>query len=200
MEIKIFFNNKFIISSSSEYKYNKNLFNIVEKKSEVLTSPQKVIELFQSFDIIKVTDIDSQSLVEMMKRIFVPIYADGGVVKNSRGDRLMIYRNGFWDLPKGKREEGEDSKECAVREVEEECGVIVESVAEKICTTFHLYELRGKWIIKETAWYEMVCKDDSTLTPQVEEGITEIKWIEVEIIESYYPLSYATIVDVLKSV
>ena len=29
----------------------------------------------------------------------------------------------MWDLPKGKREVGESDKECALREVDEECGL-----------------------------------------------------------------------------
>ena len=34
----------------------------------------------------------------------------------------MIHRNGMWDF-KGKREVGESDKECALREVVEECGL-----------------------------------------------------------------------------
>ena len=50
------------------------------------------------------------------------IYASGGVVFNNN-KLLMIYRNGFWDLPKGKMEINESELDCAVREVEEEGGV-----------------------------------------------------------------------------
>ena len=50
------------------------------------------------------------------------IFASGGVVFNNE-KLLMIYRNGLWDLPKGKIESNESESECAVREVKEECGV-----------------------------------------------------------------------------
>ena len=42
---------------------------------------------------------------------------------NERGEFLSIYRNGVWDLPKGKLEKGEDFQSAAVREVEEETGM-----------------------------------------------------------------------------
>ena len=50
------------------------------------------------------------------------IFASGGVIFNNE-KLLMIYRNGFWDLPKGKMEPNESESECAVREVKEECGL-----------------------------------------------------------------------------
>jgi len=36
---------------------------------------------------------------------------------------LFIYRFNKWDLPKGKLDNGESVSECAIREVEEECGI-----------------------------------------------------------------------------
>jgi len=35
-----------------------------------------------------------------------PINAGGGLVQNTEGEYLLIFRNGLWDLPKGKQEEG----------------------------------------------------------------------------------------------
>ena len=51
------------------------------------------------------------------------IKAAGGLVYNQENKLLMIFRNGKWDLPKGKLEEGESIENCAIREVEEECGI-----------------------------------------------------------------------------
>jgi 8-oxo-dGTP pyrophosphatase MutT (NUDIX family) len=48
------------------------------------------------------------------------IEAAGGMVLNTQGDVLMIYRRGFWDLPKGKIDPGESTETCAIREVQEE--------------------------------------------------------------------------------
>ena len=57
------------------------------------------------------------------KAEFELILAAGGLVKK-RQDYLFIYRNGKWDLPKGKLENNEDLAECALREVEEELSLI----------------------------------------------------------------------------
>ena len=57
------------------------------------------------------------------------IEAAGGLVINRKGEYLFIYRNDKWDLPKGKLEKGERKRQGAVREVEEECGITVSSMA-----------------------------------------------------------------------
>lgn len=48
------------------------------------------------------------------------IEAGGGVTADPQGNLLLIFRNGRWDLPKGKLEPGERIEDCAVREVGEE--------------------------------------------------------------------------------
>ena len=102
------------------------------------------------------------------------IKAGGGVV--SKNDKiLLIHRLGVWDLPKGKMEKNEDKKECALREVEEECGVKVK-LGDKICNSVHYYENDLKFYIKMTYWYSMNCLDDSNMTPQKEEGIEKVEW------------------------
>ena len=54
---------------------------------------------------------------------YMLIEAAGGLVYNAKDQLLMIFRNGKWDLPKGKLEVGENIEQCAMREVEEECGI-----------------------------------------------------------------------------
>ena len=105
------------------------------------------------------------------------IEAAGGLVRNQNGDWLFIYRNGMWDLPKGKLEKGESIEECAVREVAEECGIAEPTIIKPLSTTYHTYTLKGERILKPTYWYLMKSADTSELIPQTEEGITEVKWI-----------------------
>ena len=50
------------------------------------------------------------------------IDAAGGLVENN-GKFLWIFRNGIWDLPKGKVEINENFKSAGIREVQEECGL-----------------------------------------------------------------------------
>ena len=97
-----------------------------------------------------------------------------------KGDKtLLIYRLKKWDLPKGKLEKGEAAAEGALREVEEECGIKV-SLGEKICTTRHTYSMKEKNILKKTTWYVMDCVSDKKMTPQTEEDIEEVRWMNVK--------------------
>ena len=63
---------------------------------------------------------------------FRVVKAAGGLVRK-KDKFLMIYRMKKWDLPKGKKEKGERSKQTAGREVEEECNISVK-VGKRICT------------------------------------------------------------------
>jgi len=46
---------------------------------------------------------------------------------------------------KGKIEKGETIKEAAVREVEEECNIVVNKLGKKICKTYHVYIYKDEW-------------------------------------------------------
>jgi 8-oxo-dGTP pyrophosphatase MutT (NUDIX family) len=110
------------------------------------------------------------------------ILAAGGIVIKSQGENseiqvLMIFRNGTWDLPKGKLEKGESIEMCAAREVAEEVGSGIPAIIKKIGTTYHEYPEKDKVMGKTTHWYSMVFTREEELVPQVEEGIEKIKWM-----------------------
>jgi hypothetical protein len=46
-------------------------------------------------------------------------------------------------------------------------------------------------------WYKMRTKDRHQLTPQAEEDITEIKWINLQELDPYLQNTYDTIKEVL---
>ena len=100
--------------------------------------------------------------------------AAGGKVYNLNNDVLFIYRFGKWDLPKGKLEKGESIKECAIREVEEECGITNLSIENPLETTYHIFERKGNIILKITYWFLMNTSYTGELTPQIEEGIEQV--------------------------
>ena len=106
---------------------------------------------------------------------FKHIDAGGGIVTNEEGKYLMIYRNGFWDFPKGKLDKGERIIECAEREVEEECGVKVKAKS-LICKTKHTYVGSKKRVLKTTYWYSMKLVSDAKMKPQKSEGIEKVEW------------------------
>tara|TARA_R110001583_G_scaffold123082_1_gene274392 strand:- start:14321 stop:14908 length:588 start_codon:yes stop_codon:yes gene_type:complete len=100
--------------------------------------------------------------------------AAGGKVFNSQNEVLFIYRFNKWDLPKGKLEKGESIQECAVREVEEECGVRDLEIQKPLETTYHIFERKNKIILKITYWYLMTTTYNGELTPQLEEDIQQV--------------------------
>lgn len=126
------------------------------------------------------------------KNNFELIIAAGGKVSNAAGNILFIFRLGKWDLPKGKVEVGETLEESAIREVEEECGISKLTIINHLKDTYHLYELNNKMVIKQSVWYEMKTDDASKLIPQIEENITDARWmtneeIQKEVMKNTYP-------------
>lgn len=109
------------------------------------------------------------------------INASGGLVcriRNNAIQLLLIYRNGVWDLPKGKVEEDESIPNCAVREVAEEVGLTsFPTILSELDTTFHTYVREGIKFEKTTYWFVMkMAGETETLSPQKNEGITNLSW------------------------
>ncbi len=125
------------------------------------------------------------------------IIAAGGLVTNQKGELLMIFRRGKWDLPKGKLDEGERIEECALREVEEETGLQNINRGKLIDITIHYYEEEGGQIIKKTYWYEMSINGHQALKPQTEEGISEAKWVSKATIDDCLANTYENIRQII---
>ena len=104
---------------------------------------------------------------------FHTVSAAGGLVLNTKKEILFIYRSKKWDLPKGRIEEGETIEETAIREVEEECGIFNLKLVKPLLTTYHVYFQNGMKL-KETFWFVMTSDYTGELTPQLDEGITEV--------------------------
>ena len=104
------------------------------------------------------------------------IVAGGGLVKNKKGKVLFIFREGKWDLPKGKLDKGESIEAAAVREVEEETGVENLSVKRYLQTTYHIFRRGDKFKLKKVYWFEMYTDYSGKFIAQEEEGITKVKW------------------------
>lgn len=141
---------------------------------------EKLLALFQKADASRLLSVtlgclNKDSCEVAIKKPFKIIKAAGGVVLRAN-QQLLMFRRGVWDLPKGKLEDGESSRQGAAREVEEETGIRV-SVGERICTTWHTYSLNGSPILKRTKWYRMEVLDDSRMAPQEDEGIEKLAWL-----------------------
>ena len=139
-----------------------------------------------------VVSVDNYEAVKIyLKRKFKVVKAAGGLIRKKE-KFMMIYRMKKWDLPKGKKEAGEDYQQTAVREVYEECNVSVK-LGRKICTTWHTYTMNKNSMLKKTRWFAMDLMDDSKERPAMEENIEEIRWMTQK--EIYHALedSYRSI-------
>lgn len=168
--------NVHILSDSIQYS-RENLIEMLTNKVHLLTYYQTNLVPFYSSNFFNQFKI---------------IEAAGGLVQNSRNELLFIFRLGKWDLPKGKLDKNESREDAAIREIKEECGVDVAINNPKFFTTYHCYFWKQKIVLKITYWFQMdILDDNQALTPQLDEDISEVKWIpENEIplaLENTYP-------------
>jgi 8-oxo-dGTP pyrophosphatase MutT (NUDIX family) len=151
------------------------------------------------FRVIYLFDENPEKVFEVLQSRCKLIDAAGGLVKNEKNELLMIFRNGKWDLPKGKLEKDETPEIAAIREVEEECGIKELIITKTLTPTFHTYILKEKIVLKKTYWYEMFCADKKELIPQTEEGITEVKWMNEAEVEKALENTFLSIIDVVRA-
>ncbi|MFN3918457.1 MAG: NUDIX hydrolase [Flavobacteriales bacterium] len=141
---------------------------------------------------------DVEQDFKMVFKDFKIIEAAGGFVENSKGENLYIYRNGFWDLPKGKLENGETWEEGALREVEEECSIHGLISNGLMYITYHVYTTEGKHVLKPTYWFRMVYSGGEKLIPQLEEGIEKAEWRSKNDIQEILECTFGSIKDVIE--
>lgn len=153
----------------------------------------KILKILENQKSVLLLTPDPEAAFAAFASEFVPVEAAGGIVVNERGEWLMIHRNGRWDLPKGHWEQGESLEECAVREVGEETGVTGTRVERLLCTTLHAYQLRGRWELKRTHWYELRIDAAVPTAPQREEGIDRVQWCAPEEVRRHLADTFPTI-------
>ena len=166
------------------------------------TPEDKLPEIIDTIDnnkniksLVLITD-DVEKTYNLIRKQFTEINAAGGLVKNKDNKYLLIFRNGKWDLSKGKQEKGEDIRLTAQREVSEECGITAPEAGDLICITEHTYHRNG-FILKHTYWYKMDYRLSEELVPQTEEGIEKLEWVAPENLKDYIGNTYPSIRDVL---
>ena len=134
------------------------------------------------------------------KKKYTCIHASGGVVFNYKNELLLIFRNGVWDLPKGKIEYNESYEDAAIREVAEETGVKNLYLKNFLVTTYHTYSQNSIDYLKITSWFTMYTKSNMKLVPQVQEGITKAEWVNFKDVSDKMVNTYGNIKDVLRHV
>ncbi|WP_046744126.1 NUDIX hydrolase [Kordia zhangzhouensis] len=132
-------------------------------------------------------------LLPLLYRKLPLVEAAGGLVKNEEGKTLFIFRNGKWDLPKGKTEKKESIEETAIREVVEETGVRGLMITDFLMQTYHIFKRNGEYRLKLTHWYAMKTAYNGVLCPQEDEGIVHVVWKDDEEIREALQNSYENI-------
>ncbi len=197
---KVFFKDRTVFFTddlSESFRTKSGLFYKYESRENLA----EIISTF--FYLNKINSLylyhdDLSFLKNEFSSCFRPIKAAGGLVRNSKGEFLVILRNGIWDLPKGKTEKGETSAQSAVREVCEECGIDAPELNNFLLKTFHTYILDGKPILKETDWFEMSISGEVNTSPQEQENITEVRWLKPSESFTIINNTYPSILEVLK--
>ena len=104
---------------------------------------------------------------------------------------LLINRNGKWDLPKGKHEDGEQYRQTALRETDEETGIPQRDidVTTELFPTQHFTEYDGEHRLKTTHWFLAKYRGpyDHVLFPQEDEGIEDVQWLSIGVLHAYIP-------------
>ncbi|MGB3801429.1 MAG: NUDIX domain-containing protein [Lewinella sp.] len=159
------------------------------KKKSLLNYADTLEKASQKVTSIELLTDDVEALWADFQSHYRWIEAAGGVVTHTEnGKQLFIFRRGYWDLPKGKLDDGEDRPTAALREVQEETGLKQVELGDALPVTYHTYRGKKNRILKPTYWYRMTTAQQE-LVPETEEDILRAEWRDVqEVLKSGDPL------------
>lgn len=196
---KVFLNDRIInIGAPGNITLRKTLKNVSDLEN-IETTKKWFIEFVKNknSEVFLIQDNPGKFFTDIFCNAFKKINAAGGIVK--REDKILfILRNNTWDLPKGKIDEGEKKEDAAIREVAEECGIDGHRIVKTLPSTYHIYqspyaESKGQWILKEIFWFEMEYLGKTNGSPQLDEGITELKWFDKNELQILLSATYSNL-------
>ena len=196
---KVHFENRFITVSPEPDRLQKyGLFHKFDDTNELY----KIIADFQSDNNIPSINIygtDIEFLWKSFRLYFTEVGAAGGLVKHISGRYLFIEKKGKLDLPKGHIDTGEVPEECALREVNEECGITGHSIIKPICSTYHTYSWQGISYLKKTHWFLMQYKGEMIVVSQSDEGITKSEWLFPDDLHKIKHNAWLSLMEIINS-
>ncbi len=196
---KVHFEERFILISSEPDRLQKyGLFHNFNRTKDFY----KVISDFQSdtnIPSINIYGTDIKHIWKLFRILFTEVNAAGGVVKHTSGRFLFIEKRGKLDLPKGHIEKGEEPEACALREVEEECGIKGHTIIKRLEPTWHTYTRKAITYLKNTEWFLMHYNGEMIIKPATEECITGVEWLLPEEGSMIRERSWPSLLDVINN-
>lgn len=196
---KVFYNEKTVFFIENDQVINEkedHTIHYFKNKKHLRSAIKTFIETPESKKLFVVHE-DIEAAFKKFSKLFKIIEAAGGLVKNQNDEILFIFRRNKWDLPKGKIEKNETPKIGAIREVEEECGIHDLVINKLLKITYHTYNLNNRDILKRTFWYEMTYTGNENPKPQLEEDITEAKWLKKFDLPEVLKNTFSSIIEVM---
>jgi 8-oxo-dGTP pyrophosphatase MutT (NUDIX family) len=196
---KVHFENRFIMISAEPDRLQKySLFHKFYATSELY----KLISAFQTDNSIQSVNVYGPNISHLWKlfRIyFTEAPAAGGLVRHTSGKYLFIEKKGKLDLPKGHIETGEEAEACALREVNEECGISGHSIVKLLQPSYHTYSWEGISYLKKTSWFLMNYDGPMITEPQTKEGITSVEWLSPDDLSKIKESAWLSLMDLINS-
>ena len=177
------------------------LTDVLEEGKDFKSFPIKGVKLKKVIKLLNKKNTNSVHLFHKNKdkllkyffKLIPTVIAAGGKITNSKSETLFIYRNDKWDLPKGKAEKNEQLPQTALREVKEETGIKEVSINKPLDITYHIFRRNNEYRLKVTYWFDMFSDYEGIFLPQLDEGITDVKWVKKADLEEVKINSYPNI-------
>ena len=196
---KVHFENRFIMISEEPDRLQKySLFHKFYATNELY----KLITEFQADSTINSINVygpNIKHIWKMFRIYFTEAGAAGGLVRHSSGKYLFIEKKGKLDLPKGHIEPGEEPEVCALREVNEECGISGHSIMKSLPPSYHTYSWEGISYLKKTNWFLMKYEGPMITEPQVNEGITKVEWLSPDELSKIKGSAWLSLMDLMNT-
>ncbi len=194
----IYYLDNVLIITENKEKYSGNEPVFAKDKKVMCSFAQNWIDNENRLDTV-VYGYDTEKMFRHLKKHFKYVEAAGGVVRNSENKLLFIRRWNIWDLPKGKLNKHEDIRQCALREVEEETGVLELHITGTLPSSYHFYFYKEALFLKKIYWFLMDTSYTGALKPQLEEDITEVKWLGLSQCRQAFGETYRSLRDNLEA-
>ena len=162
----------------------------------------KLISEFQadsSMQSVNVYGTNIRHIWKIFRIYFTEVGAAGGLVRHSEGKYLFIEKKGKLDLPKGHIEPGEEPESCALREVNEECGITGHSIVKALQPSYHTYSWEGISYLKKTSWFLMEYDGVMVTEPQIREGITKVEWLSPDELNKIKGKAWLSLMDLINT-